>query len=162
MEGTPDDPGYRPGRTGPGGPPPAPDPGRMPPPQGPPPGYPQQQGYDPRQQGYAPPYGGQHEGPGFSERASDVAATVGRNIRTPETKPFYMTSEFLVWFVCVLGVVIAGAVVGNGDHGDTLRANTVWILITVISFGYIISRGISKAGTKYRNDDHHDGYTSRY
>jgi len=27
---------------------------------------------------------------------------------------------------------------------------TVWTLITIVSFAYIISRGISKAGTKYR------------
>jgi len=26
----------------------------------------------------------------------------------------------------------------------------VWTLIAVVSFAYIISRGISKAGTKYR------------
>ena len=53
---------------------------------------------------------------------ADVAQTVQRAVRTPETKPFFLTSEFLVW------------------------------LLTVIGFGYIISRGISKAGTKYRGN----------
>jgi hypothetical protein len=114
---------------------------------GPPQGYVQQ-----------PPYQGQQQGPGVGERAAEVAQTVGRRIRTPETKPFYMTSEFLVWLFTVLGVLIAGAVVDSGDHGDVITANLVWILVTVISFAYIISRGISKAGTKYRSDGRGGGY----
>jgi hypothetical protein len=107
--------------------------------QGPPAGYGQQ------------PYGG-HQ-PGAGDRAAEMMQNVGRHIRTPETKPFFMTSEFLVWLVTVIALVIAGAVVGSGDHGDVLRANLVWILFTAISFAYIISRGISKAGTKYRDRD---------
>jgi len=76
---------------------------------------------------------------------------VGRHIHTPETKAFFKTSEFAVWVLTVIGLLIAGAVVDSSDgSADVLRANTVWLLITVISFAYIISRGISKAGTKYR------------
>jgi len=82
---------------------------------------------------------------------------VGRHIRTPETKPFYKSSEFAVWVITVVGLLIAGASVGDNGHGDVLRANTVWLLITVISFAYIISRGISKAGTKYRDGNRYDG-----
>jgi hypothetical protein len=98
-----------------------------------------------------PPYPG-HQ-PGVGDRAADMMQSVGRHIRTPETKPFFMTSEFLVWLITVVSIVIAGAVVGSGDHGDVLRANLVWILFTAVSFAYIISRGISKAGTKYRDRD---------
>jgi hypothetical protein len=147
MEGTPPEGAYGPpGGPGPSGPSGPPGPGGAYPPQGPPTGYP------PTQQAYGQPaYGGHQQGPGFGERASDVASTVGRKMRTPETKPFYVTSEFLVWAFCVIGVLIAGAVVDSGDNGDVLRANTVWLLIVVISFGYVISRGISKAGTKYRD-----------
>ena len=120
-------------------------------------GYPQQAPY---QQGppagYGqPPYPG-HQ-PGVGDRAADMMQNVGRHIRTPETKPFFMTSEFLVWLITVISLVIAGAVVGSGDHGDVLRANLVWILFTAVSFAYIISRGISKAGTKYRDRDEGGG-----
>jgi hypothetical protein len=120
-------------------------------------GYPQQ---GPYQQG--PPVGyGQQPYPGHQagvgDRAADMMQNVGRHIRTPETKPFFMTSEFLVWLITVICLVIAGAVVGSGDHGDVMRANLVWILFTVISFAYIISRGISKAGTKYRDRDGSNG-----
>lgn len=127
----------------------------MPPPGPPGPGgtqsYPPPPGYG--QPGYGGQHQGQQGGPGFGERAGEMASAVQRRVRTPETKPFYLTSEFLVWAICVLGLLIAGLVIDNGDHGDVLRANTVWILITVISFAYVISRGISKAGTKYRDND---------
>ncbi len=121
--------------------------------------YPQQ---GPYQQGpgggYGQPYPGQQQQypghqPGIGDRATDMMQNVERHLRTPETKPFFMTSEFLVWLITVICLVIAGAVVDSGDHGDVLRANLVWILFTAISFAYIISRGISKAGTKYRDRD---------
>ena len=113
----------------------------------PPPGgqYPPQQPAA-GQQGFAQP---QYGGPGGAGQAMQG---VQRAVRTPETKPFFLTSEFLVWLIAVIGVAIAGAVVG-GDDGDDLPASLVWILIIVISFAYIISRGISKAGTKYPGRD---------
>jgi hypothetical protein len=107
-------------------------------------------------QGYGqPPYPGSQQ-PGVGERASEAMHSLERHIRTPETKPFFKTSEFMVWVLTVVGVLIAGAAVGdsdNGNVGDVLRANTVWILITATSFAYIVSRGISKAATRYRDDD---------
>jgi hypothetical protein len=132
-----------------------PPPGGQYPPGGQVPPPPPPQAYPPQHPGYGQQGYGGHEqgGPGLTERAGDVASAVQRRVRTPETKPFYLTSEFLVWAFCVIAVIIAGAVIGNGDHGDVLRANTVWLFITIISFAYIISRGISKAGTKYRDYD---------
>ena len=133
-------PGAGPGGVGPGGPAPG---GQAPgayPPQG---GY-QPQGYPP-QGGYAP--GGQ--GPGVGDRASQAAQTVARHVKTPETKEFFKTSEFLVWLLTVAGVLIAGAIVGEGDGGgDDFPASLAWSLVTALSFAYIISRGISKAGTR--------------
>jgi hypothetical protein len=104
------------------------------------PGYPPQ---PPTQQ-----YGGQG-GQGGPAQAADM---VQRAVRTPETKPFFLTSEFLVYLFTVIGVAIAGASVGGSDN-DELGAATVWTLITIIGLAYIVSRGISKAGTKYRRGD---------
>jgi hypothetical protein len=125
--------------------------GQMPPPGG---GqYGQGQPGQPGQPGYPPPQpqqqyaaGGQQGGP------AQAAQVVQRAVRTPETKPFFLTSEFLVYLFTVIGVAIAGAATGK-DGGDELGAGTVWVLITVIGLAYIISRGISKAGTKYRRGD---------
>ena len=124
---------------GAGGTPPQPGGGGYGQPQ---PGYGQQQpgaypaGQQPQQQ-----YGG---GGG----AADMATQVQNAIRTPETKPFFLTSEFLVWLITIIALLIAGAVTGD-DNGDDFPASIVWTLFTVISFAYIISRGISKAGAKY-------------
>ena len=135
-----------------------PPPGSQPPPPATGGAYqapPQQQQYTQQQ----PPYPGQHYqgqpqqggGPGFGDRAQGFADSMERQWRTPETKPFFRTSEFLVWALTILGVLIAGAVVG-GDDGD-FGASTVWTLVVITSFAYIISRGISKSGSKYRDDD---------
>ena len=77
--------------------------------------------------------------PGRSAGAADV---VRRHISTPETKEFFKTSEFAVWSVTIVGILIAGAI------SENLFSNLVWILITATSFAYIVSRGIAKAGAK--------------
>jgi hypothetical protein len=71
--------------------------------------------------------------PEARERLEEVA-------RTPETKPFFLTSEFALWVLCTLGVLIAsGVALGFG-------ATAAWTFVTILSIGYILSRGISKAG----------------
>jgi hypothetical protein len=62
-----------------------------------------------------------------------------------ETKPFFLTSEFLTLIGTIVAVAIAMAV------SDLLDAGRGWILITILSTGYILSRGIAKAGTKDPN-----------
>src|SRR3954447_20049280 len=126
--------------------------------------YPQQgQQYQQPPPGQSPPPGqyppqGSHVqgggGPNFGERAAEVA----RHIRTPETKEVFKTSEFAVWFLTIIAVLIAGGATG-GDAGDPLDAGTVWLLVVVTSFAYIISRGIAKAGAKRGSDD---GERDRY
>jgi hypothetical protein len=117
--------------------------------QQPPPGgqYGQQPGYGQQPPaGYPPPQ--QQQGYGGGGGAADMATQVQRAVRTPETKPFFLTSEFLVWLIAVIALFIAGAATGD-DNGDDLPASVVWTLFTAITFAYIISRGISKAGAKY-------------
>jgi hypothetical protein len=116
------------------GPPPAQPTGAYPAPT-------QQQGYPP-QQGYGGGQGG--SGP-------DVGEFARRHLRTPETKEFFKSSEFGVWLLTVIGVMIAGL------SADDIEPSLVWTLIVVISFAYIISRGIAKAGTK-----HHDPGSGRH
>ena len=99
------------------------------------------------------PYAGQPQhaqgdGQGMGERAAQAANVVARHVKTPETKEFFKTSEFVVWGLTVLAILIAGAVIGNnGGADDNLKAGLVWTLVAATSIGYIVSRGISKAGT---------------
>lgn len=100
----------------------------------------------------APPDGGgyhQQQSPGIGDRAVHAANVVGHHVKTPETKEFFKTSEFVVWGLTVLAILTAGAVIGdNGGADDNLKAGLVWTLVAATSIGYIVSRGISKAGAR--------------
>lgn len=116
---------------------------------GQPAGAPGTQAYPPQgqhgygQQGLQGGGGGQ----GFGDRASQAADRVARHVKTPETKEFFKTSEFIVWALTVAGILIAGLSVSEGDGSDFAAAQ-VWLYVTLASFAYIISRGIAKAGTR--------------
>jgi hypothetical protein len=67
-----------------------------------------------------------------------------------ETKPFYLTSEFLVSVLVSLVVALCAA---------TMHAFGGWracILIAAITCSYNLSRGIAKAGTASRAQDPRD------
>jgi hypothetical protein len=72
---------------------------------------------------------------------------VARHVKTPETKEFFKTSEFIVWGLTVLGILIAAAVVSEGN-GHDFPANQAWLYVAIVSGAYIVSRGIAKAGTR--------------
>lgn len=62
-----------------------------------------------------------------------------------ETTPFFMTSEFVGYILTVLAVAICAAVF------DEINAWRAMLLITALTAGYMLSRGIAKAGTRYRH-----------
>jgi len=62
-----------------------------------------------------------------------------------ETKPFFMTSEFLAFLFAVAGVLIASAVT------DNLDAPRAWLIAGIVTSAYIVSRGLAKAGTRDPN-----------
>ena len=70
-----------------------------------------------------------------------------RRIYPIETKPFFLTSEFFASLAAVLGIAITAA------SSDSFGAWRAWILITAITVGYLVSRGISKSGTRSHADD---------
>jgi hypothetical protein len=67
-----------------------------------------------------------------------------------ETKPFFMTSEFLGTLLCIIGVCITAASTSDlNSHGAALFS-------TVLVAAYVVSRGIAKAGTRSRASDPRD------
>ena len=74
--------------------------------------------------------------------------------RTTETKAAYTTTEFIAYVVAVVGVLIASIVVdgnGNGDNGaagDYFRADRAWLYVVLLTIGYLVSRGLAKAGSR--------------
>ena len=64
-----------------------------------------------------------------------------------ETKPFFLTSEFVGSVLAIGGIAITAA------SSDAFGAWRAWILITAILVGYMISRGIAKSGTRSHSSD---------
>jgi hypothetical protein len=70
-----------------------------------------------------------------------------------ETKPFFMTSEFLATLLCVIAVAITAASVADLDS----RLATA--LIAGLVAAYTISRGIAKSGTRSHSFDPRENLT---
>jgi hypothetical protein len=71
-----------------------------------------------------------------------------RRDRGTETKASFKTTELIVYVLAVLGVLIASAIVDN-----SFGADPAWRYVTYLTVGYMISRGLAKAGSRYPQDD---------
>ena len=60
-----------------------------------------------------------------------------------ETKPFWMTSEFIVLAAAAAGVLIAAAMIE--ENFEAVRA---WLYVTILAAAYMISRGLAKSGSR--------------
>ena len=79
----------------------------------------------------------------------------GRRLTT-ETKAAFKTTEFVAYVVVLAGILIAGAVSkasGYAGNHDPFRADRVWLYVTVLTVGYMVSRGIAKAGSRQPYDE---------
>jgi hypothetical protein len=90
-------------------------------------------------------------------RAADLGPTAHtRARRGEETKPSFKTTELVVYVAAVIGVLIASAVTGDAgaeNGGDVFAADKAWWFITLLTIGYMVSRGLAKAGSSTRDRD---------
>ncbi len=84
---------------------------------------------------------------------SPVPPPPAHRSRFAETKAFYKTSEFIAYVVAVLAVLIASALVDNGEDGQGFGAVDAWWFVTVLTAAYMISRGLAKSGVRKGHDD---------
>jgi hypothetical protein len=81
------------------------------------------------------------------EPGARVGTTTHRARRlTTETKAAFKTTEFFAYVAVLAGVLIAGAVIDQADAGG-FGARQVWLYATILTVGYMISRGLAKAGS---------------
>jgi hypothetical protein len=75
--------------------------------------------------------------------------------RTTETKASFKTTEFFAYLAAVAGVLIAAAVVDESNGGG-FGAKPAWLYVTILTVGYMVSRGLAKSGSRerYSADDH--------
>jgi hypothetical protein len=63
--------------------------------------------------------------------------------KSTETKSAYKTTELIVYALAVLGVLIASMIVDQ-----SFGADPAWRYVTYLTVGYMISRGLAKAGSR--------------
>ena len=52
-----------------------------------------------------------------------------------------------------IGVLMASFLVGTSDaHEDYFRADRAWFYVVLLSIGYMVSRGLAKAGSRQHDD----------
>jgi hypothetical protein len=77
-----------------------------------------------------------------------VASRDSERRLTNETKPSFKTTELIVYVLSVLGVLIASLVVDVNEDGQGFSAYQGWFLVTLLTIGYLISRGLAKSGSR--------------
>ena len=63
--------------------------------------------------------------------------------KSTESKSAYKTTEFVVYVLAVLGVLIASMIVDQ-----SFGADPAWRYVTYLTVGYMISRGLAKSGSR--------------
>jgi hypothetical protein len=75
-------------------------------------------------------------------------AVAKRRIST-ETKSSYKTTELIAYVVAVVAVLVASAVTDTSDFGT----QEAWFYVTLLTIGYMVSRGLAKSGSRDYYDD---------
>jgi hypothetical protein len=69
-----------------------------------------------------------------------------------ETKASFKTTEFMAFLAVLVGILIAAAVVDEADAGG-LGAKQAWLYVTILTVGYMLSRGLAKSGSSQPYDE---------
>ena len=64
-----------------------------------------------------------------------------------ETKASFKTTEFFAFIAVLVGVLIAAAVIDETDAGG-FGARQAWLYVTLLTVGYMVSRGLAKSGSR--------------
>jgi hypothetical protein len=86
-----------------------------------------------------------------STRTSPRPGVIAR--LTTETKHSLKTTEFWAMLAIVAGILVASAIVGQGDGNgdgnvDAFPASRAWLYVAIVGVGYMVSRGLAKAGSR--------------
>ena len=88
--------------------------------------------------------------------ATGIGRAGARRLST-ETKAAFKTTEFFSFLAAVAGVLIAAAMVDESNAGG-FGASQAWLYVTILTLGYMISRGLAKSGSREPFWDDSDGH----
>jgi hypothetical protein len=81
------------------------------------------------------------------DRSPDTRRAPSRQVT--ETKHSSKTTEFFAYLAATVGVLLAGLLTKAGDgHDDRLQAHDTWMIVGILTVGYMISRGLAKSGSR--------------
>jgi hypothetical protein len=90
-------------------------------------------------------------GNGPAGTAARTAPSRTRRLTT-ETKAAFKTTEFFAFVAVLIGVLIAAAMVDDSNAGG-FGARQAWLYATILTVGYMVSRGLAKAGSSQPYDE---------
>jgi hypothetical protein len=70
-----------------------------------------------------------------------------RAVHDSETRPFFVTSEFLAYALFLMGLAITAA------SSPSIDAQFFWRYTAFATIGYMLSRGLAKSGSRSRSHD---------
>jgi len=85
--------------------------------------------------------------------ASQNRVSVVRNTYS-ETKSSWMTTEFWAYVGAVVAVAVAAFLTDSDDGGAAFGAERALLYVSLLTIGYMISRGLAKAGSRELRGDH--------
>ena len=71
-----------------------------------------------------------------------------------ETKASFKTTEFFAYLAVLAGILISAGVVDEANSGG-FGAKQAWLYATILTVGYMVSRGLAKAGSRQPYDEDH-------
>jgi hypothetical protein len=79
--------------------------------------------------------------------ATSHRTTPTRHRRTTETKAAVKTTELIAYIVASVLVLVAAMILDESDAGG-FGARQAWLYFTILTVGYMISRGLAKSGSR--------------
>ncbi len=69
-----------------------------------------------------------------------------------ETKASFKTTEFFAYLAVLAGILISAGMVDQANAGG-FGARQAWLYATILTVGYMVSRGLAKAGSRQPYDE---------
>jgi len=82
----------------------------------------------------------------LSDDRFDGRARTARRLVT-ETKASFKTTEFFAFLAVLAGILVSAAVVDESNAGG-FGARQAWLYATILTVGYMVSRGLAKSGSR--------------
>src|SRR2546423_8894229 len=79
---------------------------------------------------------------GTDWRSRWMAPPPSRHVHDTETRPFFVTSEFLVYVLLLMGLAI------TAGSSPSIDARFFWQWATLPTIAYMLSRGVAKSGSR--------------